>query len=82
MEFAANDAMVAPLGLSVADVAAAKGARPMFTKCAQGLAASRRLVRVRSYTSAQRATATPARRHRPAPGRRSNDPAYECMYPG
>ena len=38
MEFAASDAMVAPLGLSAADVAAAKGARLMFTKCGQGLA--------------------------------------------
>jgi hypothetical protein len=37
MEIAANDAMVAPLGLSAADVAAAKGARLMFTKCGQGL---------------------------------------------
>jgi hypothetical protein len=38
MEFAANDAMVAPLGLSAADVAAAKSVRLMFTKCGQGLA--------------------------------------------
>ena len=31
--------MVAPLGLSAADVAAANGMRLMFTKCGQGLAA-------------------------------------------
>jgi hypothetical protein len=39
MEIAANDAMVAPLSLSAADVAAAKGVWLMFTKCGQGLAA-------------------------------------------
>ena len=39
MEIVANDAMVAPLGLSAADVAAAKSVRLMFTKCGQGLAA-------------------------------------------
>ena len=37
IEIAANDAMVVALGLSAADVAAAKGARLMFTKCGQGL---------------------------------------------